>query len=339
MSSALTGRVFHAGGANRGLDVERNAKTKGSLRSDPKGSLEFDVSPSVSVGRWRMLVVFSCMIHQSPSCSGNTDMCGRLKNKVAVVLGAGSSGPGWGNGKAAAVLFAREKAKVFAVDVRREAAEETAGIIAAEGGDAMSFAADVSKAEDMKSLADACVKAYGRVDILLNNVGILAVGGPEDLSEEAWDRHLAVNVKSVFLSCKYLLPILMRQSTSAIVNISSIASIRYTGYPSAAYNASKGAVNQLTQNIAVQYAAKGVRANCVLPGLMNTPMIRTPLENAYGPGGVDEMIRLRDAQVPMGKMGDAWDVAHAALFLASDEAKYITGALLVVDGGLTCKCS
>jgi NAD(P)-dependent dehydrogenase (short-subunit alcohol dehydrogenase family) len=266
-------------------------------------------------------------------------MCGRLKNKVAVVLGAGSSGPGWGNGKAAAVLFAREKAKVFAVDVRREAAEETAGIIAAEGGDATSFAADVSKAEDMKSLADACVKAYGRVDILLNNVGILAVGGPEDLSEEAWDRHLAVNVKSVFLSCKYLLPILIRQSTSAIVNISSIASIRYTGYPSAAYNASKGAVNQLTQNIAVQYAAKGVRANCVLPGLMNTPMIRTPLENAYGPGGVDEMIRLRDAQVPMGKMGDAWDVAHAALFLASDEAKYITGALLVVDGGLTCKCS
>ena len=150
---------------------------------------------------------------------------------------------------------------------------------------------------------------------------------------------MAVNVKSVFLSCKYLLPILSQQSTSAIVNISSIASIRYTGYPSAAYNASKGALNQLTQNIAVQYATKGVRANCVLPGLMNTPMIRTPLENAYGAGGVDEMIRLRDAQVPMGKMGDAWDVAHAALFLASDEAKYITGALLVVDGGLTCKCS
>jgi NAD(P)-dependent dehydrogenase (short-subunit alcohol dehydrogenase family) len=223
--------------------------------------------------------------------------------------------------------------------VRRERAEETRGIIAAEGGDAMSFAADVSRAEDMKSLVDGCLKAYGQIDILLNNVGILAVGGPEEMSEEVWDRHLAVNVKSVFLSCKYILPILMRQSTSAIVNISSIASIRYTGYPSAAYNASKGALNQLTQNIAVQYAAKGVRANCVLPGLMNTPMIRTPLENAYGPGGVEEMIRLRDAQVPMRKMGDAWDVAHAALFLASDEAKYITGALLVVDGGLSCKCA
>jgi NAD(P)-dependent dehydrogenase (short-subunit alcohol dehydrogenase family) len=266
-------------------------------------------------------------------------MSTRLKDKVAVVLGAGSSGPGWGNGKAAAVLFAREGAKVFAVDLRHRAAEETSEIIGAEGGDATSFAADVSRAQDIKSLVDACIKAYGRIDILLNNVGILAVGGPEEMSEETWDQQLAVNVKSVFLSCKYILPILVRQPTSAIVNISSIASIRYTGYPSVAYNASKGALNQLTQNIAVQYAAKGVRANCVLPGLMNTPMIRVPLEHVYGPGGVDAMIRLRDAQVPMGKMGDAWDVAYAALFLASDEAKYITGASLIVDGGLTCKCS
>jgi NAD(P)-dependent dehydrogenase (short-subunit alcohol dehydrogenase family) len=266
-------------------------------------------------------------------------MSRRLKDKVAVVLGAGSSGPGWGNGKAAAVLFAREGAKVFTVDMRREAVEETRKIIAAEGGDATSFTADVSKAEDVKLLVDECIKTYGRIDVLLNNVGILEVGGPEETSEEVWDRHLDVNVKSVFLSCKYVLPVLVRQSTSAIVNISSIASIRYTGYPSVAYNASKGALNQLTQNIAVQYAGKGVRANCVLPGLMNTPMIRTALENAYGPGGVEEMIRLRDAQVPVGKMGDAWDVAYAALFLASDEAKYITGALLVVDGGLTCKCS
>lgn len=165
--------------------------------------------------------------------------------------------------------------------MRRGAAEETREIIAAEGGDATSFTADVSKAEDVKSLVDECVKTYGRIDVLLNNVGVLAVGGPEETSEEIWDRHLAVNVKSVFLSCKYALPILIRQCTSAIVNISSIASIRYTGYPSVAYNAFKGALNQLTQNIAIQYAAKGVRANCVLPGLMNTPMIRTPLENVW----------------------------------------------------------
>jgi len=167
-------------------------------------------------------------------------MSGRLKDKVAVVLGAGSSGPGWDNGKAIAVLFAREGAKVFAVDLRHEAAEETREIIAAEGGDATSFTADVSKAEDIKSLVDACIKAYGRIDILLNNVGILAVGGPEEMPEEIWDRQMAVNVKSVFLSCKYILPILVCQSTSAIVNISSIASIRFTGYPSVAYNASKG---------------------------------------------------------------------------------------------------
>jgi NAD(P)-dependent dehydrogenase (short-subunit alcohol dehydrogenase family) len=184
-----------------------------------------------------------------------------------------------------------------------------------------------------------CIKAYGRIDVLHNNVGILAVGGPEEISEEVWDRLLVVNVKSMFLTCKYALPTMVKQAAGAIVNISSIASIRYTGYPSVAYNASKGAVNQLTQNIAVQYARKGIRANCVLPGLMNTPMIQQPLKDTYGPGGAEEMVRRRDESVPMGRMGDAWDVAYASLFLASEEAKYITGASLVVDGGLTSKFS
>jgi len=264
---------------------------------------------------------------------------GRLQNKVAIATGAGSSGPGWGNGKAAAVLFAREGATVFAVDLRPDAVEETKKIIESEGGICTSFAADVSKSAEVEALVEACLKAYGRIDILHNNVGILAVGGPEEISEEVWDRVCAVNLKSMFLTCKYALPVMVKQTRGAIVNVSSIASIRYTGYPSVAYNASKGAVNQLTQNIAVQYASKGVRANCVLPGLMNTPMIRQPLENVYGSGGVEEMVRRRDESVPMGKMGDAWDVAYASLFLASDEAKYITGALLVVDGGLTCKFS
>jgi NAD(P)-dependent dehydrogenase (short-subunit alcohol dehydrogenase family) len=265
-------------------------------------------------------------------------MAQRLSGKVAIVTGAGSSGPGWGNGKAISVLFAREGAKVFAVDVQRETVEVTRGIIAAEGGECVSHSADVSKSTEVKAFVQRCLETYGHIDILLNNVGILTVGGPEEISEELWDRHLDVNVKSMFLTCKYVLPIMQQQSRGgAIVNISSIASIRYTGYPSVAYNASKGAVNQLTQNIAVQYAAKGIRANCVLPGLMNTPMVREPLQNAYGPGGVETMIRERDALVPLGKMGDAWDVAFAALFLASDEAKYITGSQLVVDGGLTCK--
>ena len=266
-------------------------------------------------------------------------MSERLQDKVAIVIGAGSSGPGWGNGKAAAVLYAREGAKVFAVDVRHDAARETTDIIKKEGGDAVSFSADVSKAQEVKALVQKCLDIYGRIDVLLNNVGVLAVGGPEELDEDLWDRHMAVNVKGAFLSCKYILPVMVAQGSGVIVNISSIASIRYTGYPSAVYNASKGALNQLTQNVAVQYAPKGIRANCVLPGLMDTPMIREPLMDAYGPGGVEEMIRRRHEQVPLGKMGDAWDVAYASLFLASDEARYVTGALLVVDGGLTCKCS
>ena len=264
-------------------------------------------------------------------------MAQRLRDKVAIVTGAGSSGPGWGNGKASAVLFAREGAKIFAVDVRAEAAEETRALIAAERGECVSHYADVSKSDQVLGLVRRCAEIFGRVDILVNNVGILAVGGPEELSEEVWDRHMDVNVKSMFLTCKYTLPIMLLQNRGVIINVSSIASIRYTGYPSVAYNASKGAVNQLTQNVAIQYAARGIRSNCVLPGLMNTPMIREPLKNTYGPGGVETMIRERDAVVPMGKMGEAWDVAYACLYLASDEAKYVTGAMLVVDGGLTCK--
>ena len=267
-------------------------------------------------------------------------MAGRLEGKVAIVTGAGSSGPGWGNGKATAVLFAREGAKVFAVDVRSEASEETKSIITNERGECLDYRADVSKADEVLALVTACLDAYGRVDILHNNVGILALGGPEETSEEVWDQIMAVNVKSMFLTCKHVLPQMVKQEKrGVIINVSSVSSIRYGGYPAVAYNASKGAVNQFTQNIAIQYAPKGIRANCVLPGLMDTPMIREPLQNAYGPGGVEAMIRQRNASVPMGKMGDAWDVAHAALFLASDEAKYITGASLIVDGGLTCKFS
>jgi NAD(P)-dependent dehydrogenase (short-subunit alcohol dehydrogenase family) len=261
----------------------------------------------------------------------------RLQGKVALVTGAGCIGPGWGNGKATAVLFAREGARVFAVDRNLEAARETEAILRGEGGEGTAYAADVSVAAEVQAMVAACLERYGRIDVLHNNVGILDVGGPVELSEEQWDRLFAVNVKSMFLTCKYVLPVMERQGKGAIVNVSSISSMRWVGYPSVSYSASKGAVNQLTRSIAVQYAARGVRANCVLPGAMNTPMIREPLKDIYGPGGVEEMIRRRDAMVPMGKMGDAWDVAYAALFLASDEARYVTGAELVVDGGLTCQ--
>ena len=261
----------------------------------------------------------------------------RLKNKVAIVTGAGSSGPGWGNGKATAVLFAREGAKVFAVDINQEAVEETRQIISDEGADCTVQQTDVTQAEQVEAMVDLCIETYGRVDILHNNVGIVEVGGPVEASEESWDRVVAVNLKSMFLTCKFVLPHMEEQGGGAIVNISSIAGIRYLGVPYVSYSATKGAVLQLTQSIALQYAEKNIRANSILPGLMNTPMIIEPLKDVYAEGDIEKMLDIRNNQVPMKRMGDAWDVAHAALFLASDEAKYITGAQLVVDGGLTCK--
>ena len=261
----------------------------------------------------------------------------RLKEKVAIVTGAGSVGPGWGNGKATAVLFAREGAKVFAVDINPAAAEETKGIIEKEGGDCVVHQADVSRSDEVRAMVERCIEVYGRIDILHNNVGIVEVGGPVDASEESWDRVVAVNLKSQFLTCKHVLPYMEKQGGGAIVNISSIAGIRYLGVPYISYSATKAAILQLTQSIALEYAEKNIRVNAILPGLMNTPMIIEPLKEAYAGGDVEKMIKIRNEQCPMKKMGDAWDVAYAALFLASDEAKYITGAQLVVDGGITCK--
>jgi NAD(P)-dependent dehydrogenase (short-subunit alcohol dehydrogenase family) len=268
-------------------------------------------------------------------------MAGRLAGKAALVIGAGSSGPGWGNGKAAAVLFAREGARVVCVDLNEAAARETADIIRGEGGEAEAVQADASKAADVARAVAACLDRYGRVDVLDNNVGIAEVGGVVELSEEAWDRVFAVNLKSCFLAMKHVIPAMERQGGGAIVNISSIASLRYTGVPYAGYYATKAAMNHLTRTTAVQYAGKNIRINAVLPGLMKTPMVERSagLAASYGRGDVEAMWRARDAQVPMGHMGDAWDVAHAALFLASDESRYVTGIELVVDGGITLKCA
>ncbi|MBI5969270.1 MAG: SDR family oxidoreductase [Deltaproteobacteria bacterium] len=261
----------------------------------------------------------------------------RLKNKVALVTGAGSVGPGWGNGKATAVLFAREGAKVFAVDINLAAVEETKSIIDREGGSCAILKVDVAKSEEVQAMVDQCLKTYGRIDILHNNVGIVVVGGPVEISEETWDRVMAVNLKSMFLTCKYVLPHMEKQGGGVITNISSIAGIRYTGVPYVTYSTTKAGILGFTQSIALQYAEKNIRANSILPGLMNTPMIVEPLKGVYGGGDVQRMIEVRNQQCPTKKMGDAWDVAHAALFLATDEAKYITGAQIVVDGGITCK--
>jgi NAD(P)-dependent dehydrogenase (short-subunit alcohol dehydrogenase family) len=265
-------------------------------------------------------------------------MAGRMQGKIVLVTGAGSSGPGWGNGKAAAVLYAREGAAVFAVDRRPDAAHETARLIDDEGGQCRSFTADVTRSADVAAMVAACVAAFGRLDVLHNNVGIAETGGPVEASEESWNRVIAVNQTSVFLTCKHALPQMVAQGGGAIVNIGSVASRRWIGFPYAAYSASKAAVVALTQNVAAQYAGQGIRANCVLPGLMDTPMIREPLVAAYG-GDVATMLEVRHRQSPTGQMGDGWDTAHAALFLASDEARYITGAELVVDGGLTLRCA
>ncbi len=266
-------------------------------------------------------------------------MTGRLEGKTALVMGAGSIGPGWGNGKAAAVLFAREGAKVYCVDINEAAAKETAEIIVGEGGDAEHGRADVADAQDVARVVSSCVDRFGRIDALHNNVGIVEVGGVVELPEETWDHVLNVNLKSCYLAMKNVIPVMVGQGGGSIVNISSIASIRFTGVPYATYYASKAAMNHLTRVTAVEYAAQGVRINAILPGLMKTPMVEksVQLANSYAEGDVDVMWRERDAQVPMGHMGDAWDVAHAAVYLASDESNYVTGIELVVDGGITLK--
>jgi NAD(P)-dependent dehydrogenase (short-subunit alcohol dehydrogenase family) len=265
----------------------------------------------------------------------------RLQGKTALVVGAGSIGPGWGNGKATAVTFARHGAQVFCVDRNGKAAQETADIIGSEGGTATAYTADVSRGDEVAAMVAACVAAYGRIDVLDNNVGIAETGGVVEVSEADWDRVFAVNLKSAFLAMKHVIPLMLKQGGGSIVNISSIASIRHTGVSYVTYAASKAAMNQMTRTTAVEYAAQHIRVNCILPGLMKTPMVENSaaLATSYAKGDVEAMWRARDAQVPMGHMGEAWDVANAALYLASDESKYVTGIELVVDGGLTLKVS
>ena len=259
----------------------------------------------------------------------------RVDGKVAIVTGSGSIGPGWGNGKAIAVLFARQGATVVGVDSNSEAAAETQAIIDQEGGaSAAVMTCDVTDADQVRALVAACLERHGRIDVLVNNVGRSEPGGPVELDEGTWDAQMALNAKSAYLTCKAVLPVMERQGGGAVVNVASVAGLRYVGKPQVAYAAGKAALMQLTRTTAVLYAAKGVRLNCVVPGLMHTPLVRR-LADKYAGGDYERFVAHRDAQVPMGRMGDAWDVAHAALFLASDEAKYVTATEIVVDGGLT----
>ena len=272
-----------------------------------------------------------------PTAHATGDRGGRLAGRTALVTGAGSSGPGWGVGKAIAVGFSRAGARVACLDVDLANARETAGMIEREGGTALALQADVTDADQVETTVRQLLDAWERLDVLVNNVGILELGGPVEASAESWDRVIDVNLKSMFLTCKHAIPAMQAQGRGAIVNIASIAATHWTGIPYISYAASKAGAVQFTRQVALQHAKEGIRANAILPGLLDTPMVRAPLKDHYADGDVEAMIAKRDALCPTGKMGDAWDVAHAATFLASDEAKYITGTDLVVDGGITAK--
>ena len=265
-------------------------------------------------------------------------MAGRLQDKVALIAGAGCIGPGWGNGRATAVLFAREGARVFAVDRSSASMQETLDRIAEFGGTVTAHTCDVTDSAAVKAMIDACLAAFGRVDVLVNNVGGSAAGGPVDLSEEAWDAQIDTNLKSVFLTCKHVLPVMERQGGGAIVNLASTSGLRYTGSAQVGYAASKAGVIQFSRVVAVQYAGKGIRVNTVVPGQLHTPMVEARLAGQRMGGDVEKLLQSRLERIPLGFMGDGRDTAYAALYLASDEARFVTGTEIVVDGGMVARC-
>lgn len=259
----------------------------------------------------------------------------RLKDKVAVVVGAGQTpGATIGNGRATALLFAREGARVWAVDRDLASAQDTVALIEKEGGTAAAAAADVTDEAAVKKMVAGCVAKWGRIDILHNNVGLSLAGGDtviEEITPDAFDRVTQINLRGMVITCKHVLPVMKKQKSGSIVSISSLAVLE--SYPYVAYKTSKAGVVAMTEQIAYMYAADGIRANVILPGLMNTPMAVEARVAATGKTR-EQIIAERDAKVPLGRrMGTAWDVAHAALFLASDEARFITGVSLPVDGG------
>ncbi len=264
-------------------------------------------------------------------------MTGRLAGKVALITGAGCIGPGWGNGRAAAVIFAREGAKVFAVDKDPDSMAETVERVGNDGAIA-THVCDVLDDAQVRAMTDACRKAYGRIDILVNNVGGSAAGGAAEMSEESFDRQIDYNLKSVFLACRHAIPVMIEQGGGAIVNTASSSGIRFTGAPQIGYATSKAAVIQFSRVTAVQYANKGIRVNTVVPGQMHTPMVEARLAKQRTGGDIEALLKSRVARIPLGFMGDGRDTAHAALFLASDEARFITGTEIVVDGGMTVRC-
>lgn len=258
----------------------------------------------------------------------------RLEGKVAVVVGAGQSpGEGMGNGRAAAMRFAREGARVLAVDRSIESAQETAALIRAEGFDCVPFAADVARENDLAQAMQEAWQRWGSLDVLHNNVGVSLAGGDADLldiTEEAFDNVVRINLRGTAFACKHALKIMREQRSGAIVNISSAAAVGR--YPYVAYKASKAGVIAMTEQLALQHAPFNIRVNCILPGLIQTPMaVETRARSWNQPR--EQVMAERNAKVPLGRQGTGWDVANAALYLASDESNFVTGIALLVDGG------
>src|SRR3984957_10980103 len=275
--------------------------------------------------------------HSAKSIKWERHMPGRVEGKVALIVGAGCVGPGWGNGRAAAVLFAREGAKVFAVDKDGASMTETVARVGNDG-EIATHVCDVLDDAQVAAMTEACRGTFGRIDILVNNVGGSAAGGAAEISEESFDKQIDYNLKSVFLSCRHVIPVMAEQGGGAIVNTSSSSGIRFTGSPQIGYATSKAAVIQFSRVTAVQYAPKGIRVNTVVPGQMHTPMVEARLAKQRTGGDIESLLKSRVARIPLGFMGDGRDTANAVLFLASDEARFITGTEIVVDGGMTVRC-
>lgn len=262
----------------------------------------------------------------------------KLASKVVFMAGAGSSAPGWSIGKATCVTLARQGASIVAVDKDIEAARESADEIRKVGGTALAIQADVADQESIEQAVASAVNEFGGIDIYIANAGIGKIGGIAETSVEDMDRIHQVNVQSLLIASKLIIPSMLQRGGGAIVTISSVAGIRYIGYPHLAYSVSKAALIQFTRMIAQEYAGQGIRANTVVPGLIDTPRVQTNVSKAFSnDGNPDEVRNKRNQQVPMQRMGTAWEVANAVAFLASEEASYITGTELIVDGGLTGK--
>ena len=262
----------------------------------------------------------------------------RFADKVALVTGAGCVGPGWGNGRAIAVRLAEEGARVVAVDRDAARLAETIERAGSAGAAIDGATCDVTDSNAVATVVADALAAYGRIDVLVNNVGGSAAGGPVELSEEAFDAQVAFNLKSVFLLCKHVLPAMQRQRGGAIVNVASTSGLRWTGAAQVAYAASKAGVIQLSRVVAVQHAKDGIRVNTVIPGQLHTPMVEARLARQRAGGDVEALLQQRLARIPLGFMGDGRDTAAAVLFLASDDARFITGTEVVVDGGMTVRC-